>query len=221
MIKLKHIACIVGLLGVSSLLSGCNIVGPVMVLLSPPPKVPKAYALPLTQTGVVFIDAKATVMPQKSLRQAIGVRATEKLLANKVMAEMVDTRTAAAVASKESADAPLTITQIGRLSKADVVIWVKVDAFYLTPDGISYSPGAQLHIKVIDATNDKKLWPEEKVGYSLLVTPAAKASALPSGTGEQQKAEQALAEIVGNAVAELFYDEDVTDSSRLQKPTGK
>lgn len=216
-----RILCLAGLTLCGTAISGCNIVGPAMVLLSPPPKVPKVYQLPAQSTGVVFVDASSNILPRHSLRDKIGARATERLLGAKAMANMIDSRTAQAVASKESADAPLTITQIGQLSKADVVIWVKVDSFYLSPDGISYSPAAQLHVKVIDAVSDRKLWPEEKAGYSLMVTAAAKASNLPQSMGDVQKAEEALAEIAGSAVAELFYDENVTDSSRLQKPTGK
>lgn len=217
-----------GLLGVSSLallfcatISGCNIVAPIGVLLSPPPKVPKVYELPKTAIGVVFIDDRDNKLPRRALKQSIGTEATVRLLMAKAMANMVDSKAAQTVAAQEKPGEPMNVTLIGRGAKADVVIWVAVDSFFLTPDGQTYSPGATLRIKVIDAVTDKKLWPEEKVGYKLTVMPAARSAAIPKTMGDVQKAEQVLAELVGAAIAELFYDEKVIDSSRVPGPSGQ
>lgn len=200
---------------------GCNIVGPIGVLLSPPPKVPKVYELPKTAIGVVFVDDRDNRLPRRVLKQTIGAEATVRLLSAKVMANLVDSKAAQTVAAQEKPGEPLNVTMIGRGAKADVVIWVAVDSFYLSPDGQTYSPGATLRVKVIDAASDTKLWPEEKIGYKLNVMPAAKSAAIPGSIGEVQKAEQALAELVGAAIAELFYDEKVIDSSRLHGPSGQ
>lgn len=202
-------------------ISGCNIVGPIGVLLSPPPKVPKAYELPKTQIGVVFVDDRDNKLPRRALKQTIGAEATVKLLMAKSMANMVDAKAAQTVASQEKPGEPLKVTEIGRGAKADVVIWVAIDEFFLSPDGQTFSPGAKLRVKVIDATNDKKLWPEEKAGYKMTVAPAARSAPIPKSLGDVQKAEQALAELVGAAVAELFYDEKILDSSRIHGPTGQ
>ncbi len=202
-------------------ISGCNIVAPIGILLSPPPKVPKVYELPKTAIGVVFIDDRDNKLPRRVLKQSIGSEATVRLLTAKVMANMVDSKAAQTVAAQEKPGEPMNVTLIGRGAKADVVIWVSVDSFYLSPDGQTYSPGATLRVKVIDAVTDKKLWPEEKIGYKLAVLPAAKSSAVPKTMGDVQKAEQALAELVGAAIAELFYDEKVIDSSRLHGPSGQ
>ena len=204
-----------------SAISGCNIVGPIGVLLSPPPKVPKVYELPKAAIGVIFVDDRDNKLPRRMLKQTIGAEATVRLLSAQVMANLVDPKAAQTVAGQEKPGEPMNVTNIGRGAKADVVIWVAVDSFTLSPDGQTYSPGATLRIKVIDAAGDVKLWPEEKGGYKLSVVPAAKSAAIPRSIGEVQKAEQVLAELVGAAVAELFYDEKVLDSSRLHGPTGQ
>lgn len=210
----------------ASLLTGCNILGPLGVLVHGPEKMPRQYTLPQERSLVVFVDDRLSRLPRRPLRTTMADQITSKLLENKVSQTIVEARAAEAAVQREKPTEPMSVTEIGRSVKADVVLHVMVDSFTLSPDGVTFSPQARVFVRVTDTAADARLWPEEDPnlpaakrpkGYEVFVQPRTPSSKPPESASEMAQAEMDLAKIVGTAVAELFYDETVKDSSRINR----
>src|SRR6185436_9787846 len=109
---------------------------------------------------------------------------------------------------------PMSISEIGRAVGAEQIVYASVDSFSLTPDGVNFAPFAKLRVKVIDAVNDKRLFPPEaapgtsggKEPFFIVEVPERpRGSALPKTITERTKEEQKLAEDIGLRLSELFY----------------
>jgi hypothetical protein len=208
------------------LLSGCNILGPIGLLVHGPEKMPRQYTLPQERSLVVFVDDRLSRLPRRPLRTTLADQITSKLLENKVSTTIIDSRAAEAAVQREKPTEPMSVTEIGRSVKADVVLHVMVDGFTLSPDGVTFSPQARVFVRLTDTAADARLWPEEDAnlpasrrpkGYEVVVQPRTPSSKPPETASEMAQAEIDLAKIVGTAVAELFYDETVKDSSRINR----
>lgn len=207
-------------------IAGCNIVAPIGILLHGPEKVDRQFTLPRERSIVVFVDDRLSRLPRRPLRTTIADQVTSKLLENKVCETIIDSRAAEGAVQREKPSEPMSVTEIGRSVQADLVVHVMIDSFGLSPDGVTYSPGAKVTVRVTDTASDSRLWPTEDTsvpldkrakGYELVVNPRTPASKSPSSASEIAQAEIDLAKIVGSAVAELFYDEVKMDSSRLNR----
>ncbi len=53
-------------------LTGCNILGPAILLVEGPPKVQAQFTLEKKRPTVVFVDDRASVLPRRALRQQIA-----------------------------------------------------------------------------------------------------------------------------------------------------
>ncbi len=209
-----------------TLMPGCNIVAPIGVLLHGPEKVPRQFTLPQERSLVVFVDDRLSRLPRRPLRSTMADQITTNLLENKVSTTIIESRAAEAAVQREKPTEPMSVTEIGRSVKADVVLHVMVDGFTLSPDGVTFSPQGKVFVRVTDTAADVRLWPAEDPnlppskrpkGYEVVVAPRIPSSKPPASSGEIAQAEIDLAKIIGTAVAELFYDETVKDSSRLNR----
>jgi hypothetical protein len=209
--------------GVLAPLAGCNITGPAYYLIHGPEKIPKEYQLDPKRPTVVFVDDPGNRIPKRQLRAVMGQTVEEVLLekgllkSDKKSNNMISSGAALTVAGKDKSEAPMSITQIGRAVGADVVIWVMVDRFTLSPDGQSMSPTVSVRMKIIDTVEDKRLWPDDPAGKPFtFVAPAASAS-LPETTSARAQAELNLAEYAGRGISELFYNVERPTAVRAGK----
>lgn len=191
-------------------LAGCNILGPAYYFIHGPEKAPAAFTIPPKSKTTILIDDRSNILPRVALRDAIGREAQTQILKSRALTDMIDATSARqTAAARDRAGSPLSITEVGRAVGAEVVIYATVDQFALTQDGESFSPVATLRVKVIDAANDRRMWPEDPRGQSLIVRPKASAASPPSSAGQRLKAEEELASLVGLRLAELFYKHEV------------
>jgi type IV secretory pathway protease TraF len=195
----------VGAAAALSLAAGCNIVGPAFVLVHGPEKVPAAHTLEPGRPTVVLIDDRASHVPRRALRAAMAAEAERVLLKERALTDMISGQSALAAASVERDGRPLPITEVGRAVGAEVVIYATVDEFTLSPDGQTFVPTARLRVKVIDAVNDRRLWPEDRAGYTLLSRVPPKQGTAPTTLSEQARAEDELAKQAGLDLARLFF----------------
>lgn len=202
-----------------AVLPGCNIVGPAFYLIHGPEKRPAAFTLDKKRSTVVFVDDQNSMLPRRNLRMVIASSATEVLQREKLVEDMIDGRGAIIAASRDRDSEPLSVTAIGRAVRAAVVIHVIMDSFTLSRDGQSYSPYAELRVKVIDAENDTRLWPPESLdrGAELKVTLFERANYAPQSQSAVAKGEEDLAKQIGQAVAELFYDHVANQPERKSR----
>lgn len=193
----------------SAALAGCNIVAPIGYLAYGPEKTPAAHTLDKQRATVIVIDDPASVTSRRQLRAEMGERADSLLLSKAGLKEVIDSRAAMAVLTRDRASDPMTVEEIGRSLGADVVIWIAMDSFSLTPDGQAYAPSARMRAKVIDSTTGKRLWPTDKpAGHAFGVDIPTRAAQLPEGTTGIAAAERSLALRCGDAIAQLFYEHE-------------
>lgn len=210
---------VLGVLCTASILAiipGCNILGPALMIVAPDPSVEKQFSLDPQRPTVVFIDDRASRLPRRSLRNVIADEVQTLLLSEGKHKNIIDAKAAFAAVAGEKAGEPMTITEIGAASEAEIVVYVTIDSFSLSPDGQTYQPAAALRVKVIDAAADTRIWPPEAEmpdGYKLNVTRPQKAAFNPGTRSELARAQTDAAKYVGKAIAQTFYTHRVDQSA--------
>jgi hypothetical protein len=194
-------------------LSSCNIVGPAYLLVHGPEKTPAVHKLEKERSTIIFVDDRANVLSRRALRTQIAKSAEQSLLKEKVLTNVVDATAAMQVALRESAGSPMDISTLGKSVQADVVVYVIMDSFVLSTDGQTFSPQATAHVKVIDSTSHRRLFPaEKKEGHPVTVTIKMASGTVPRTQTDQINALNSLADATGQQIARLFYDAETRES---------
>jgi hypothetical protein len=178
------------------------------MLIHGPEKVKKLYTLDKSRPTVVFVDDRANRVPRRAIRLVLAKEAERVILKEKLVLDMISADSAMLAAGNDRYDKPMPISEIGRAVHADVLIYATVDRFTLSPDGETYAPEIVLRVKVIDATNDARLWPDDEHGYQMSVKLPSKTATLPTSTAGRYQAEDELAKRAGWELAGLFYNHE-------------
>lgn len=184
---------------------GCNIAGPAFMLIHGPEKIPQQYKLDPERSAVIFLDDREFNISRTPTRERVAASAEQSLLKAKAVKRMLDSRAASAVVSGEPRGDLMPISEVGRKVGAEQVIYVVPEQFTLTTDGQTFSPAAKLRVKVMDATADMRLWPDDREGYELVVTASTRQGTAPTDTAQVRQAENEFADLVGRRLAELFF----------------
>jgi hypothetical protein len=198
-------------------LTGCNIVGAAYYIIHGPEKVPKQFDLPPDRPTIVFVDDRANRLPRRSLRQTIADTAQKTLLDSRTLTNVIDSRAALAVAAQDRYGEPKPITEIGRAVQAELVIYVTIDEFTLSPDGQSFAPSVSMRVKVIDVIADKRMWPTDKEGFGMTTRTPAKPGYAPSSQAQLAQDEDGAARRAGTAIAQCFIKHQASDSAILPR----
>lgn len=193
-------------------LPGCNIVGPALYLAHGPEKIDKLYELDPLRSAVIFIDDRANRIPRRVLRVTMAQEAERLLLEKEALepGKLISSQSALAAASTDKYDRPMPVSEIGRAVGADSVIYVTIDEFMLSPDGQSFIPTVAMRLKVVDAADEKRLWPlEDGEGHALRVRLPIKQGVAPTTLSEKMQYEQELATQAGAAIAKVFYKHEL------------
>jgi len=204
---------VVATMSLGGVLTGCNIVGPIADDRQGPPTTEAQFELPEGKSVMFFIDDRSNGLPRRSLRQTIAERAQTVLLAEEPDRRVIDARAGVAVASRETATEPMDLVTLGRTVQADLIIYVTVDSFGLTQDGVNFLPRATVRMKVLDTAKDAepRLWPPEPEGFPILIAPNQKVAVMPSTTAERSQSEIAFAKRVGESVAKVFFKHETRE----------
>lgn len=196
--------------------AGCNIIGPAYYFIHGPEKSPAAFTLDPKRSTVVFVDDQNSVLTRRALRMEIAAAATETIQSEKLVEDMIDSRGAIVAATRDRDSEPMSVVAVGRAVKAQVVIYVIVDAFSLSSGGVAYAPAARVRVKVMDAENDHRLWPEASLaeGAPLNINMHEKPGSRPQSSAQVAQAENELAHEVGVAVGELFFEHEARRPNR-------
>lgn len=213
-------ACATGVLAfgaivTSGILGGCNIVGPIAMVVAGPPKTEAQFTLPVDKTAVIVIDDRASRTPQRSLRDIVGRSAEEELLKRGLVRDMVKSNVALGVLARERFGSPMTIAELGQALKAETVIYATVDEFALSPDGQTFSPFSRMRVRVVDVASGERVFPPPGTTdwAPLNVDIPAQATENPSG-GAQNSAFQDLARVTGLALAQMFYKHETREAPK-------
>ena len=194
--------------------AGCNIVVPVAYVIEGPGMIPAEYTLRETSTAV-FIEDSENKLPRTALRGILGVEITQLLIENKVMSAgmFVDARDMIGlVRAMETSGRRASIERIGREAGVEQVIYVKIEGFALTLDGVTPRPTAVCSVKVLDLAAGTRVYPidnkngRETVGQLREVDPARFES-----FAKARLIEDELAVRLGRNVAQIFYEHDRVD----------
>jgi hypothetical protein len=187
----------------------CNILGPAYYLAAGPAKTPAMHSLEAGRPTVIFVDDLASILPRRTLRQSVARSIEKELLASGALTRVLDSSAVQSAALREQTGEPVGVVQLGRSVGAEVVIFVSMDRFGLTPDGQTFQPYAAARVKVVDVTKDRDQmqWPGEAnpTGYPLTVTMPVRRASPPRSAGEFAKAQDETATAFGREVAKLFY----------------
>jgi hypothetical protein len=198
--------------------AGCNVVAPIAYAVHGPGKVKKATDLDSETSYVIFIDDPSSKIASRRLRATVTDTAQDSLLKKGVVTGMIDGRGALVGTSKERYGERLSIEEIGQSVGADAVIYGLLTRFSLAGPSGDYAPGATVQVKIVDARTGDRIWPTGEVEFfPLQVNVPQRPGQVPTSTGELYKAQEALAVHVGTALAEMFYDVEVTHSSRRMR----
>lgn len=213
-LSLRHAAR--AALSLASLLTaGCNILGPAYYMVAGPDETKAIYALDPTRPTVVFVDDRDNRLPRRTLRFVVAESATKHLLDNDVLTKTpagevaaIDGRAAITAATRDRFGEPLSVAAIGNACSADVVVHVVFESFTLTADGTTFSPSARLRVKVVDAVNQRRLFPpgDNVIGVPMDVVLKQRPADLPNSNSGMLQAQESLAKECGRAVAEMFFD---------------
>lgn len=202
----------------------CNILGPAGYFIMGPEKTKPQFLLDPKRSTVIFVDDRASVLPNRTVRQHIAKAVEKVLLEGKAVmqADIIDSDAILAYSTRERFAKPQGIAEVGRAVSAQVVVYATVDTFTLSADGAQFQPIASVRVKVIDAVDGRRLWPGADPDPA---DPAASASATPQVTwapvnvnlttqqgtaptnsAERTSAELELADRLGRAIGRLFVE---------------
>lgn len=222
---LTRVAAVLVIAATTLATAGCNIIGPAYYFAVGPDKVNEVHTLEATRTTVIFVDDRDNRLPRRTLRFVVGESATKLLLENDALTKTpagevaaIDGRAAITAATRDRFGEPMSIAAIGNACSAEVVIHVVFESFTLSQDGSTFAPAARMRIKVIDAVNQKRLFPEgnDAVGYPVSVSLKQRTTDVPNSSGGVLAAQEALAKECGRAVAELFYEHRQMSTDRAK-----
>ena len=209
--------------GCAAGMHGCNVFGPIAYLVHGPGKINAVHTLEPERATVIFVDDVDSRLPSRSVRGEIAASAEKYLLREECLKDVIDFRSALQAASSDRTGTTLSIIEIGQAVKADVIVYVRVEDFGISPDGQSYSPFAYVRVKVLDVKTQKRLWPADERGHPVQLRPNPQSTEAPTTVGARLESSRLLAAELGHAVAQLFYTHEATNSAGkddLKKPEG-
>ena len=198
------------LLGVAfcMMVCSCNIASTVAYVTAPNPVTEAQYELKDTST-VIFIDDRRNWVSPVRLRRIIGDTASEGLLKEELVTDVISPRDATAAARQlDRGPHPAGIDRVGELVGAKQVIYVEMVGFSLTQDGMTPEPYAACRVRVIDLNEQKRMFPRVEDSDARLVEvtlPGTKSQGM-TDSRQRQKLGELLAIETGKKVAMLFYE---------------
>ena len=206
-------------------MNGCNIVAPIVIATSPEPTVPAQYTLQNRRT-VVFIDDRNNHISPTALRRVMADRTTELLMEKQIISpdNAIRPRDALALAASQDRNGELlSIGELGEAVGAEVVIYVRIEAFSSSIDGYKPQPAGGSLVKVMDITNQTRLFPDpaSEQSWARVSSVGREVSqSLYQSRVSQRHIFELLALQMGDDVAELFYDHTPDDvlGSNLNAP---
>lgn len=190
----------------ASAVGGCKMLSAGAYLVEGPPDVPAVHELDASRPTVLFMDDRKSELSTR-LRRTIAETAEEEMLKKGVVKEgkLISWRSAQRATAGESSDELVSIVEVGRRVDAEVVIYVSVSSFSLTGSDGGIAPNARLDVKVLDAAENKRLFPQSDDPYELEVQMPQSASDPPSNRSEARALSKSVAAYTGVELARMFY----------------
>jgi hypothetical protein len=188
-------------------IGGCNYLGAAFVLAHGPEKIPAAFQLDPDKKTVILIDDLSNRVPRRSLRDDMGEAADAAMLANKVIKQgnLISSVSARRAASGDTSEERQSAVDIGRTVGAQVVVYVTMTGWTLNQDPGFISPAAGAQVRVLDAVDNARIWPEGDKTYPFVVRMQRESGEIGTSLANKSKWERKLADKFGDELAKLFY----------------
>jgi len=202
----------IALIAAAALLAapGCNMAVPALYVVQGPPKRPAMYTLPADRKVVVFVDDRHNVISRLQLRAALGDDVSNEFRRLKLVNDVVSGRDLIAYVRRvETSAKRVSIEELGDAVKADIVVYVEMESFALSPDGATPKPVASAYVKVVDVKAKERLFPP--LGGDPKGHPVASEldSQMPDAfrtSAQRRRMEDMLEKKLADDIAKLFYE---------------
>ncbi len=189
---------------------GCAGIAWFVAQFAPPQKTKALYTIPRGTKVLVFADDPAGALQDVSIKAELTKRLNEQIGANKIADETVPYQKLLDVLTSTPQFGLLSVSEIGKLCGADVVLYVQIDRFQLKDDRASplWQGKFETTVKVVDVEAGR-LWPKDRPdGYpiDLVETPISAESA----HSYRLKLTRQLADLMADRIAKCFYEYEMT-----------
>lgn len=191
--------------------TGCNILGPIYFFAVGPPEFDPEYKLEKDRTTVVFVDDPRSEIPRRAIRVAMIQSAEDDILRKSLVTDLVSGQSALRVSQSDQSAGQMSVAEIGRAVESDVVIWATVDSFTRADVTQNQEPRISFRVRVVDASDNKVLWPPDPAGRMLEVTLTPRIGSVANDSGARTTAELQLGKNAGLAIGQLFYEHLVSE----------
>lgn len=187
-------------------LPACNIFGPIFVVAQGPPKIDALYKLDEKRPTVVFVGDRTNILPRPRLREVIATSAQDLLIKEGGLKNVIDSRSAYAVVSRDREGQVTNLQELGKQVGAEIVVYASIDSFVIEPSNDRYSLRCTMRARVLDVTQESpRVWPTDPDGYAVSAEYRQPPGKEVATNVDVQEIQNALAEQAGKALAQLFY----------------
>lgn len=192
--------------------AGCNYITPAMWITQGPPKKPAEFTLPKDKKLVVFVDDRKSVVSRLQLRALLADDIGTQLKAQGLVLDVVSGRELIGYVRKvETSSKRVSIEDLGTAVNADVVVYVEMEYFTLSPDGATPKPTASARVKVIDVKGKERLFPvlgSDPKGYPVTAEIDTLNPDSYRTSAARRMAEDQLEKRLADQITKLFYDHE-------------
>ena len=140
--------------------AGCNLAVPALYVAQGPPKQPALFTLPKDKKTVVFVDDRKNVVSRLQLRAMLADDVGTIFQRLELVDEVVSGRELISYVRRvETSSKRVSIEELGNAVNADVVVYVEMESFSLSPDGATPKPVASAYVKVVDVKAKERIFP--------------------------------------------------------------
>ena len=210
--SMKQVLTAVLLLGAAMSFGGCETIGFVASVFDDE-DIPALYEPTDRPTLVLVEDAPQPVLDQPDLADLIAGRVGQILATQNVIAQTIPPGTVAELRARtpdfDTDPKRWNIAHIGREVGAEQVIYISLQEFGLTEEGVIFRPRAVARVKLVDANSGSRLFPSSQDQYGSSGHPIVTQRNYGSMDGANQTTftilARRLAEDLAQDIAKVFY----------------
>jgi hypothetical protein len=218
-----HWLLLPALLSLALMCSSCQLLGVVMSQVQAAQKIKPVY-VPQTKGKkvLVFVDDRISPVSYQPIKRLLTDKLNTQLVEHKIAGEVLPYERLLDLMTSQRKFDELTVVEVGKLTEADLVLYVDITAFQLKEDSeIPLWDGKlETAVRWIDVNAatpaGAKLWPVHKMGGyavpAVTVQPKADTSA-----NYSSELATSLAEKMADQIAKLFYEHEDAMEPLLDK----
>ena len=160
----------------------------------------------------MYVDDRRNVVSRLQLRAALADDIGTRLRDLELVREVVSGRELIAYVRRVETPAKrVSIEEMGQAVGADLVVYVEMDGFALSPDGATPKPVASAFVKVIDVKARERLFPPpggDPMGWPVSTEVQNMTPDMFRTSSQRRGAEDLLEKKLAEEVARLFHDHE-------------